>query len=288
MTIGPQFPVYIPSKSRAAIATTPRVLDVLGVDYRLVVEEAQADEYRRAFDPDRVLVLDPTFQRDYDTFDDLGDTKSRGPGPARNFAWEHARSEGATWHWVMDDNIRLFARFDQNRRIPVGDGAMFAAMETFALRYRNLAMVGPEYWMFQRSRERVRPFRLNTRIFSCNLIRNDVRQRWRGRYNEDLDLSISVLKAGWTTVLFQTFLQWKTPTQVMPGGNTEAFYAEEGTTAKSRMAVAMHPDVCRLAYRWGRAHHVADFARWKDRPLVRRSAEEIPTDPIYREKREAR
>jgi hypothetical protein len=45
-------------------------------------------------DPARVLVLDPAYQRHYDTFDTLGDTKSKGPGPARNFAWDHSMAAG--------------------------------------------------------------------------------------------------------------------------------------------------------------------------------------------------
>src|SRR5215216_4066953 len=102
MTRNPVHPVYIPSKSRAAIATTPRALDRLGVPYRLVVEEQQHAEYRDHFPASKLLILDPCYQETYDTFDDLGREKSLGPGPARNFAWDHAASEGATWHWVMD------------------------------------------------------------------------------------------------------------------------------------------------------------------------------------------
>jgi len=47
------------------------------------------------------MILDPIYQRDYETLDDLGDTKSKGPGPARNFISEHSIAEGHDWHWVM-------------------------------------------------------------------------------------------------------------------------------------------------------------------------------------------
>ena len=60
------------------------------------------------------------------------------------------------------------------------------------------------------------------------------------------------------------------PVHIMGGGNTEAFYADEGTVPKSEMIVRLHPDVCRLADRYGRAHHHADFSQWKDRRPVRR------------------
>lgn len=282
----PRFPVYIPSKSRAKIATTPHVLDELGVPFRLVVEDSQHDEYAAQFGEHRLLVLPDRYRVAYDTcIPDFDETKSKGSGPARNFIWEHSIEEGHAWHWTMDDNIQLFARLHRNERVPVGDGMIFAAMEEFVLRYRNVAMAGPDYWMFAPSRSAARPFTLNTRIFSCNLIRNDLPLRWRARYNEDLDLSLRVLKAGWCTVLFKAFLQYKTTTQVMPGGNTEAFYAEEGTSPKSEMIVRLHPDVCRLAYRFGRAHHVADFSPWKDRRLVRRDDAPPPDPDRYRMKR---
>src|SRR5215211_4472347 len=99
---GPSAPIYVPSKSRAAFATTPRVLDRLGVPYRLIVEHAQLAVYRDHFPPSKLLVLDPAYQAAYDPFDTLGTSKPLGPGPARNFAWDHAVSEGASWHWVMD------------------------------------------------------------------------------------------------------------------------------------------------------------------------------------------
>jgi len=264
----PRFPIYIPSKGRAEIATTPRFLDQIKVPFRLVVEHQQRDEYARHFRADQLLVLDPVYQREYDTFDDLGDAKSKGPGPARNFIWDHSVAEGHDWHWVMDDNIILFARLHKNQRIPVGDGTTFAAMEDFCERYKNVGMSGPQYWMFAASRAKLPPFVTGTRIYSCNLIRNDLSFRWRGRYNEDTDLSLRMLKAGWVTVQFNAFLQMKAPTQTFAGGCNEEFYAHEGTLPKSQMLVRMHPDVTRLVWRFGRWHHHVDYQPFKSMRLL--------------------
>ena len=280
----PRFPLYIPSKSRAETATTPRFLDSIGVPYRLVVEEQQYDEYLEYFDASKLLILDKKFQEEYDTFDDLGDSKSRGPGPARNFIWEHSISEGHEWHWVMDDNITIFARLHQNQRIPVGDGTIFHAMEEFCLRYDNIGMAGPQYWMFAPSRAQLPPFVVGTRIYSCNLIRNDVPFRWRGRYNEDTDLSLVMLKNGWQTVQFNAFLQYKLTTQTLSGGNTEAFYAEEGTWNKSQMLVDMHPDVAKLVWKFGRWHHHVDYRPFKDMPLVKKKDAVIVDKDKYKMK----
>ena len=277
----PQFPLYIPSKSRAAIATTPRFLDTIKVPYRLVVEQDQYADYALHFDESKLIVLDPKYLDDYNTFDDLGNTKSKGPGAARNFIWDHSIEEGHAWHWVMDDNISLFARLHKNERIPVGDGTIFRAMEDFCLRYKNIGMAGPAYWMFAPSRSKLPPFLTGTRIYSCNLIRNDLPYRWRGRYNEDTDLSLVMLKNGWQTVEFMAFLQYKLPTQTLGGGNTEAFYNSEGTLPKSQMLVKMHPDVTRLVWRFQRWHHHVDYSGFKNMQLIRKDDYAIPESNPY-------
>lgn len=273
----PRFPIYIPSKSRWDSRLTAWTLDRLGVDYRVIVEAEQLDAYAAEMGSvAKLLVLDPAFQDGYDSFDEHGRTKSLGPGPARNFAWAHSIAEGHAWHWVMDDNIDGFFWLHQNHKILAADPTILVAMEDFATRYTNVAMAGPNYFMFAPCRLRQPPFLTGTRIYSCNLIRNDVPLRWRGRYNEDTDLSLRMLKAGWNTVQFNAFLQRKTPTQTIKGGNTEAFYSVEGTLAKSAMLVEMHPDVTRVVWRFGRPHHVVDYSAWRARGLLLDPAAEAP------------
>lgn len=273
----PRYPIYIVSKGRWDSRKTAKALDRLGVLYSVVVERGEHDAYASVIDPSRLLILDPAYQRDYDTFDDLGLTKSAGPGPARNFAWDHAISLGASWHWVMDDNITHFARLLQNKRVRVTDGEMFRAMEMFCERHDNVAMAGPCYRGFMPENAPVQPFILNTRIYSCNLIRNDIPFRWRGRYNEDTDLSLRILKAGYATVQFRAFLQDKMQTQQLKGGNTDAFYAQEGTLPKSEMLARMHPDVASVVWKLNRWHHQVDYRPFH-RNKLQRPVEFAPFD----------
>lgn len=251
----------------------------MGVPYFIVVEDQEFKAYAAVIEQKKILVLDKAYQRDYDIFDEFGDTKSKGPGPARNFAWAHSQSIGAPWHWVMDDNINYFFRLNYNLKVPVSDGTVFRCMEDFCLRYSNVAMAGPNYFMFASRKSKMPPFVLNTRIYSCNLIRNDVPFRWRGRYNEDTDISLRMLKAGWCTVQFNAFLQGKTTTQQLGGGNTAEFYKHEGTMAKSKMQVAMHPDVSKIVWRFGRWHHHVDYRPFKANQLVRRNDVELQDKP---------
>lgn len=79
-----------------------------------------------------------------------------------------------------------------------------------------------------------------------------------------------MLKAGWATIQFNAFLQGKITTQQLGGGNTAEFYAHEGTMAKSRMQVAMHPDVSELVWKFGRWHHHVDYSPFKNNPLIPR------------------
>lgn len=276
--VGPAFPVYIVSKGRADSRLTSKHLHRLGVPHFIVVEPAEVEIYRRAVDPSAtVLELDMAYKRDYDACDDLGETKGKGPGGARNFAWEHSIAAGYPWHWVMDDNIDGFFRLNKNLKTPVGDGTIFRAMEDFCLRYSNVAMAGPNYFMFASRKTKMPPFVLNTRIYSCNLIRNDSPYRWRGRYNEDTDLSLRMLKDGLCTVQFNAFLQFKLTTQTLGGGNTAEFYAAEGTKAKSEMQVKLHPDISRMVWKWGRWHHHVDYSVFRRNKLALRPGVTIPS-----------
>jgi len=272
----PRFPLYIPSKGRHEYLITMKALDRMRVPYRVVVEPQEAEAYAKALgDESKVLVLDMEYKRTYKTCATDGDQMRTGAGAARNFIWDHAISEGHEWHWVMDDNIRKFYRTWKNRQVALGDGTGFRLMEDFCLRYENIAMAGPNYFMFVPRKVKVGPVVFNTRIYSCNLIRNDVPFRWRGRYNEDTILSLDMLKAGWCTAQFNAFLQEKLRTQLVKGGNTEEIYGG-GTLPKSQMLVDQHPDVARLQWRFGRHHHYVDYRPFKRNKLRRKPDAEIP------------
>lgn len=268
--MNPRFPLFIPSKGRWESRYTSKFLDHIKVPYRLVIEPSQYKSYlNEVKDPKKLLVLDMSYKEKYDLCDDYGLSRSTGSGPARNFIWDYSISEGHDYHWIMDDNIRRFYRFNKNKTVKVSEGSLFRAMEDFALRYTNLAMCGPQYYMFVPARAKRPPITFNTRIYSCNLIRNDVPFRWRGRYNEDTILSLDMLKAGWCTLLFTAFLQEKLTTQLVKGGNTEELYGI-GTTEKSQMLVREHPDVSKVAWRFGRVHHQVDYRPFATNKLIKK------------------
>ncbi len=312
----PRYPVFIPSKGRAQAQKTSAALSSFGVDHYVIVERAQLEAYgagktSRA----KLLVLPERYLEEYDVADDLGRSKSVGPGAARNFAWDEAVRLGARRHWVMDDNIRHFWRYHRNRLIRMADGTGLRAMEDFCDRYSNVAMAGPQYFMFVSRKSKLPPYVLNTRIYSCNLIDNAAPFRWRGRYNEDTDLSLRMLEAGLVTVQFNAFLQWKEPTQISGGGNSDDFYSKDrvpypearpewldraekwpipslskklwdagqGTLPKSIMLWRLHGACCgaKVSWKFSRWHHEVDYGRFRRNELHLQPGVRIPEGDPY-------
>ncbi len=270
-TTNPRFPVYIVSKGRWERNPTSRALQEMNVPFYMVVEEDQFDDYKTLVDEDNLLILPKKYLDEYDVFWDDDDPR-KGPGCARNFCWDHSFNNGFDWHWVMDDNIEAFERYNNNMKVKCLTGAPFYAMEDFVLRYENIAQAGPNYSIFCPATDGRPQYKLNTRIYSCLLINNKIPYRWRGRYNEDTDLSLRVMKDGWCTVQFNAFLQSKRATQTLKGGNTEEFYAKDGTYNKSKMLVEMHPDVAFLSDKWNRVHHHVNYQPFKKNILKKKNS----------------
>ena len=143
-------------------------------------------------------------------------------------------------------------------------------------RYENVAIAGFNYYSFCKSTEKMEPFYLNTRIYSCILIKNDIAYRWRGRYNEDTDLSIRVLKGGWCTILFNAFLAGKVTTMRMSGGNTDELYKDDGRKKMAESLVEQHPDVAKVVWKFNRWHHHVDYRQFKTNKLIKKKGIAIP------------
>jgi hypothetical protein len=263
-----RYPIYVISKGRVGHCKTSNFLSQMEVKHFVVVEPQEFDDYRSYLNCSyaEVIMLDLKYKDEYATFSDIGSENGPGPGAARNFCWQHSFENGFKWHWVMDDNTNEgFHWLYQNNKVKCRTGAFFCAIEDFVDRYDNIAIAGLNYSKFCKEIDRVPPYVMNTRIYSYLLIRNDIPYRWRGRYNEDTDLSLRVLKDGWCTVQFNSFLAGKITTQKMKGGNTDEFYAKEGTMNKSQMLKDMHPDVTEVVWKFNRWHHQVDYSGFKQK-----------------------
>ena len=252
------FPIYVISKGRAKSCLTARELNKMGVEYALVVEPQELVDYRGVA---KNIITTP--------FSNLG----QGSIPVRNFVWEDSMSNGYDRHWVLDDNIEGFHRLHNNSKPKVETGAIFRAAEDFTCRYKNIGLSGMNYYSFCKKTDPVAPFNFNTRIYSCILVKNDLPFRWRGKYNEDTDLSLRVLKSGLCTVLFNAFLCGKVTTQRMKGGNTSEVYGDTDNRLEfAKSLEAQHPDVVKIVWKFNRWHHQVDYHGFKQQ-LQRREIE---------------
>lgn len=258
-----RYPVYIISKGRWESRLTVKALESMSIPYHIVIEPQEYNEYAAVINPTKIYTL---------PFSNLG----QGSVPARNWVWEHAIESGAQRHWILDDNIRSFRRLHQNTHYYMQTGATFYAAEDFVNRYQNIALAGFEYFMFVPRKEKIKPFTLNRRIYSCILIKNDIEHRWRGRYNEDTDLSLRVLKDGWCTILFYAFTAEKVWTMQMKGGNTDELYQDTGRLDMAKSLQDQHPDVVKVVWKFNRWHHEVDYSRFRGNQLIRHDDIEIP------------
>ena len=263
-----RYPIYIISKGRADSRLTAKALEKLGINYRIVIEPQEYDAYSERIHEGKILTL---------PFSNLG----QGSIPARNYVWEHARKTGAARHWILDDNLDGFYRLNENLKVKVVDENPFASVEDFVDRYENIPMAGLNYEFFADRRSKQPPLRLNTRVYSCILLSNDDGGTieggwaWRGRYNEDTDLSLRILKAGHCTALFNHYLCKKMPTMRMSGGNSDELYRQDaefdGRLEMAQSLVDQHPDVTTVSWKWGRHQHHVDYSLFKRNQLIERS-----------------
>jgi hypothetical protein len=100
----PRYPIYIISKGRANNSQTAKALDSLGIDYKVVIEPVDYNDYIKTIDKAKILQL---------PFSDLG----QGSIPARNWVLEYSISQGEKKHWILDDNINGFGYQKSGRRV---------------------------------------------------------------------------------------------------------------------------------------------------------------------------
>jgi hypothetical protein len=251
----PRYPFYIISKGRPNCITA-RALEKCGINYKIVIEESDLCQYLEYHDRSVLHVGDF-----------INDSKSSIP--VRNYVDKISPSD---WYWLLDDNIEDFNYLTDNNKYVVRTGVIFVAAEDFVNRYTNIGQAGFNYYSFSKKTDPVPAFCLNTRIYSCTLMNRNVEierekgKLWRGRYNEDTDLSLRILKAGYCTVLFNTFLAGKVTTQRLKGGNTDNVYIDGDERLQFAESLRLqHPDVTKVVRRFNRWHHHVDYRGFKQK-----------------------
>jgi hypothetical protein len=264
--IKPKYPIYIISKGRWEKRLTSKYLEWANIDYKIVVEPQEFDNYNKYIDKSKILILPKKYLN-----------KNQGGIPARNFVLEHSKKNKDLRHWILDDNIDGYCRVNDSERTLCKSGAVFRVIEDYVDRYENIKMAGHNYSMFAVPMSMLKPIILNTRIYSSILLSNDIPFEWRGRYNEDTDLSLRILKKGFATVLFNAFTANKLMTLTQKGGNTDTIYSvKDALYLKAKSLQEQHPDVAIVKKRFNRIHHFVDYTPFKDNKPIMKKNIKIP------------
>jgi len=269
-----KYPIYIVSKGRAKTPYTANWFKRDKIDFKIVVEPQEYDEYCESIGKEYVLKL---------PFSNLG----LGSYPARNFCWEHSIGLGAERHWVFDDNIRQMRRLHKGKRIPCDAKIAIAALEDFTDRYTNVGLSGFEYTYFLMNTYN-KPFKYNVHVYSAILIKNNMPYRWRLKYNEDVDLCLQVLHNNLCTVSFTTFCIEKISTVAkLKGGNQDELYKGNDPSKKYLKAKSLEeiwPQYVKTVLKYDRPHHSVVWHKHFKHPLIRRT--DIDWDAIQNKKYE--
>lgn len=252
-----KYPIFIISKGRWEKRLTVKAFDKINIDYKIVVEPAEYEKYAEVIDDKMIIIAPENFSE-----------KGQGSIPIRNFVFDYAKKKGYEKHWIWDDNIASIMRNDKNSRIKCNTATPLLICEEFTDRFQNIALSGMNYDFFLIQKDKPPPFRFNTRIYSNILINHKIPFKWRGRYNEDTDLSLRCLKAGWNTILFNAFLVEKSTTLTEKGGNTDTIY-NRGDKRRlfAESLKKQHPDCVKITWKYNRWHHQVDYRKFKNRKL---------------------
>lgn len=252
----PKYPIYIVSYRRHESRLTAKYLEACGIDYKIVIRSDDYDNYSSVIDKDKILVLPDEYS-----------SPDFGSIPARNFVLDHSRKRGDKRHWILDDNINGYYRVNNNKRYKINSGAVFKVIEDYVDRFENVQMAGHNYKFFVVPTKNFPPITMNTRVYSSILLDNKMDFEWRGKYNEDTDLSLRILKKGFPTILFNNIVCDKIATLNMEGGNSE-IYKADGVFLKAKSLVDQHPDVVKMGNRFNRIHHIVDYSPFKNNKLI--------------------
>jgi len=246
----PKYPIYVISKGRFENPLTSKKLSRMKQPHYLVVEPQEYNNYKKTLGEYATLLVTP--------FSNLG----LGSIPVRNFVWGHSKENGDNRHWILDDNLANFYFLKNGKRVLTYDRSIFYYCESFVDKYSNVPMAGMNYMTFAIPHKNIKPFRLNTRVYSIILLSNKHKIDWRGKYNEDTDLSLRFLKKGYCTILFNAFLADKVATLTMKGGNEKIYDETNNRFEFAESLRRQHPDCVKIVKKWGRYHHSVDYKRF--------------------------
>jgi len=268
-----EYPIFIISKGRYyrnkkyQPPKTAVYLESINVDYKIVVEPQEAEDYAKSISRSKIIILPDEYLN-----------KNQGSIPVRNFVHHYNIDKEETAYWILDDNINDYYWVDNNERYKVRDAFAFKFVEDLMNNYDNVYLAGHQYKMFCPPTDYRNIVQHNARVFSSILIRTDIPSLndegdiWRGKYNEDVDLSLRILKQGLPTILSIVLSADKERTGGS-GGNEEIYIEDDNHSGvtKSNSLLEHHADCIDIVQRYGRTHHKIKTEMFENNKYIRSS-----------------
>jgi len=262
-------------------------LEKMGIPYTVVVEEDQQQEYQSWLDTKngfgRVMCM-PKLWKEYQN-----ERGNFGSIPVRNFIhrWniiqkkQKNKCDRKNKYWLLDDNIGGYKWVDLYTKVDCNSPLVFRMIEDWSDNIKNMYLCGHQYSSFVPEIDMKQKVLYGTRVFSsmlidCNLPPlNEEDDIWRGKYNEDVDLSVRLLSQGFPTANFCNITSCKSSTGSCKGGNTDEIYSEDagdkrGGKIKTDEIIKRWPEYVRECVRFGRPHHDIKnewITKWKKNNL---------------------
>lgn len=231
------------------------------IPFTIAVEPQEYESYCKSIPSEYVKAL---------PFSNLG----VGSYPARNWCWEDSISKGFSKHFLFDDNINGFVKFNKGKKTPCDTKTPMLKIQEFSERFTNLAISGFNYRYFA-ARDLKNPVFFNTHVYSAMLINNKTPFRWRLKYNEDVDLCLQALDKGWCTININAYLINKISTVAkLKGGNQDELYKGNATEKKILKAKSLEqiwPQYVKTVMRFSRPHHHVSWKKHFTHPLKKAS-----------------
>lgn len=248
-----KYPIYIPSKNRAETSLTANIFKNEGIDFKIVIEPQDLNNYLNYWNKDYLLVMQEN---------------NMGMSYARRFCKAHSTNNKHLYHWQFDDNIKGFKERINNKNINISPLVAILKIEAFINRYKNIGQAGFRHILYAWTMKT--EYSLNQQCVSAVLTNNQNFLMWRDHVIEDTDYSLQLLTAGYCTINFNKLIMDKLPSTKLQGGYTE-IYANGGKYKLQKKLMEYWPNIFKINIKNGRSHIKPSriWSSFKQTPIIK-------------------
>ena len=213
----PKYPIYVVSYKRSHLrGGTIDHLEKMGLKYYVCIQKRERQYYEEARTKNNWTGCTLLYSCDTDD----------GSTQQRNTCWEHSLGISNKF-WLLDDNIAGWCYYNLMNIVKIHDPRVFTELEKLIDNILEpVGLISHNYTFDVRETNMRSPIQINTKNYSSCLINtkllgDDI--RFRLKYNEDVDLTLQILKRGYKTISMNIFTCNKNPTTANSGGNSDIY-----------------------------------------------------------------